>query len=215
MKHIKLFEQFINEGKYDNTFYENIRDAKFRDANLKKYRAGKSMNMRGPGPTRPDQMEAYITRRNFDVKDTVPFQREELQNNISPDTDWSKVPDKDIKKYMNDLKKSIMYEVNNDRIITKIEAALNKIQIAGNLQISAHAIVPEHFKMKFALPAFTTQDDLKSALKFIDDSEEIEINAQPKVVNKWQVEYSGTITNDKGDTLEFKNVNNGLAVNIN
>jgi hypothetical protein len=220
MKKIQTFEEFINEsqlneGKYDNTFYQNIVDAKFKDGNWKKYKEGKTLNFKGPSPTKPEEMARYAERYNFDKNDTVPFQRMELQDNISPNNDWSKVPDKEIIKTMNDMKNYIVDEVQNRVIMEKITNELERIFKNGELRVYSHATVPEHLKIKFVRPIFSDQTDKKAALAFLIRSNSIEVNSQPTVVNKWQVEYSGTVENDKGEVIKFEKINNGLAVQVN
>lgn len=57
MKKLKTFKGFINEsrideGKYDNTWYNDIVTAKFQDANWNKYAKGLPLNRMGPGGER-------------------------------------------------------------------------------------------------------------------------------------------------------------------
>jgi hypothetical protein len=199
----------VNEGKYDNTFYDNIMTAKFMDAQLKKYKRGASIDMRY-GPYAEDQIKKYT-----DSSDTVPFQRQELQDNIAPDKDWSKVPDREIIRTMNDLRTRIMQEKNNSIAINKIDKELDRLKSRNSISVQAHARTPDDLIIKFVRPIFTTQENLKDALEFLKRSEKIEVSAQPRVVNQWEVEYSGHVKNDKGEGIEFKDVNNGLAVNLN
>lgn len=219
MKRLLTFHEFvnesasINESKYANTYYENIIDAKSKDANWKKFREGKPLNRKGPMAT-PGDMERFA--QNLKNKsDTVPFQREELQNNMSPDINWSHVPDKEIVKYMNDWKTRIMEDVKNSVAIKKIKTELERIHKNGVMRVSAHARVPEDLKIQFVLPIFTSQSDKKAALDFLIGTNEIEVKSQPTVVNKWEVEYSGNVKNDREETIGFDKVNNGLAVNLN
>lgn len=217
-KNIRTFDQFvnesesINEGKYDNTFYENIVNAKFKDANWKRFQEGKPLNRMGP-MAMPGDMERFA--KNLENKsDTVPFQRKELQDNMAPDTNWSQVPDKEIVKYMNNWKTRIMEDVKNSAVIKKIETELERIHKNGGMQVYAHARVPEDLKIKFVRPIFTSHPDKKAALDFLIGANEIEVNSQPTVVNKWDVEYSGSVKNDRDENIDFEKINNGLAVNL-
>lgn len=123
-----------------------------------------------------------------------------------------KMTDKEVKKYLNDYVKSIKDEYKNKAIFDKIEKELERLLKNQGIEVRAHAGVPEDKLIKFTRPIFTTYRDPKAALEFLKDSNYIEVFASPTVVNKWDVEYSGTVKNNTGDTLEFSGVDNGLAV---
>jgi hypothetical protein len=220
MKNLKTFEEFvnesavINEGKYDNTYYEDILQAKFQDANWNRYIKGQPFNLFGPHPINAEQMEYEAERYNFSRKDTVPFQRNLLQNNMDPDKNWSQVPDKEISKYLTTWKKEIMEEVNNSVMITKIDKELERIFNQEGIIVHAHASTPDSLKIKFVRPIFTKYKNLKEALSFLQKTQKITVEASPTVVNKWEVEYDGTVENDLEEIIRFSNINNGLAVTL-
>lgn len=186
MKNIKTFEEFLNEGKYDNTWFPDIQDAMYADQRDKK--AGGS---------------GYAKRRD-------------LAMYIDPDRDWSKATDKDIVKYINDLKKSIVDEQKNKAMWTKIETELERLNATNGIRIYAHAACSPDRRIKFVRPCLLNGDtslaNYQMVLDFLTKTHEITCNAHPTVVNRFEVEYSGTVVNDRGETIEYAKVNNGMAV---
>jgi hypothetical protein len=190
MKHIKTFESFLNEnlneGKYDNTWYDDINRATMADTRDKK--SG------GTGYAKRRDLAAYI----------------------APGKDWSTATDKDVVKYINDLKKRIVDEQKNLTMYTKIEAELERIQKTNGIQVEAHANCPSDRRIQFVRPCLlnndTTSANYQKVLDFLTGAKTITCIAHPTVVNTWDVEYDGEIINDKGDKIEYEKVNNGLAV---
>lgn len=121
--------------------------------------------------------------------------------------DW-----KTLVKIANQYMKQRKAEIDHRRIIDKINKEIERLHKEDEIRIYAHASTPKELEIKFVGPIFTTQDDLKYTLEFLKNSESITVEASPKVVGKWDVHYSGDVTNNKGEKLEFEDINNGLAV---
>ncbi len=200
MHNIKKFSEFINEGRYDNTWHGDITQAKALDKEFKGYKK----NMSDMHHVSPHMIE-YSKEHNTEV----PHQRE-LVIKMNPHMDWSKASDKEIVRYINTEMKIIRLEAKNRAINSKIEKELERLYKNQGIRINAHANCPDHQKIKFVKPIFKTKEDLE----FLKVSDRIEVNAEPTVVNNWEVEYSGTVENDNNDIMDFSGINNGLSVQL-
>lgn len=198
MKHVKLYEQFLNNEaeaklKYsknwkqtNDTWYKNITNAQTQDMWANK---GKT--------------EKTITRQR------------DLAKYIDPDTtDWDKKSDAEVRKYLNDLKNKIKSETEKSKayfsIEEKIEAMIKDGKVGINVQGDR---VPDDLKSKFIMPCIMAALSPKDAWKFIHDTTSLDVNVTGRsVVNRFDVVYDGTIEDDKGKKIEFENINNGLAV---
>ena len=70
-------------------------------------------------------------------------------------------------------------------------------------------------KVPFISPLLTNAiADPKKLLKFLKDSNTLEVTLTNKKPENWRVYYSGTIKNENGDIIKFENVDNGFCVNI-
>lgn len=196
MKHIKLYEAF-NEAeaklKYsknwkqrDDTWYKNITNAQTMDAGENRGKAEK----------------------------TIKHQRD-LAKYIDPDrNDWDSKSDAEVRKYLNDLKNRIKSETETSKahfsIEEKIELMIKDDKVGINVQGDR---VPNDLKTKFIMPCIMAALSPKEAWKFVHDTTSLDVNVTGRrVENKWDVLYDGTITDDKGTEVEFKNINTGLAV---
>lgn len=56
--------------------------------------------------------------------------------------------------------------------------------------------------------------DPHKLLKFLKHSNTLEVKITSKKPIEYRVYYSGTITNDHGDIIEFKDVDNRFCINI-
>lgn len=184
-KHLRNSYDPVNEGKYDGTWYKDIADAKMSDKDDGTFKSRRSL-------------VAHIQSISL--------------------SDVDKMSDKDVQKYLNDLTKKIVSEVKNKTLSKKINNELERILDNGQLSIHAHASVPDRLKIQFVEPCLFNNDyssqSFKSVFDFLKDSESLTCESQPTIKNKFDVEYNGTCQNDKGEIIEFSEVNNGLAVNI-
>src|ERR1035437_1935792 len=120
MKHVKMFESFVNEDevktklKYsknyvqqDQNWLKDITQAQSEDKwrNNKKQSLGSTIDAHSNGLVEPEKTDAIKAQR-------------ELINNIDPDTDWSTKSDAEIKRELNDIKKRI-YESSGYLSVTK------------------------------------------------------------------------------------------------
>lgn len=121
---------------------------------------------------------------------------------------------KTLVKYAKEYMKKKKIEVEEQNVINNIRKEIERIHKNKGITVRAHADCPEDKKIQFVTPIFTGHDDTRYALEYLKNSEEIRVEATPRVVDKWYVEYDGEVTNDKGDTIEFEGVNNNLAVNL-
>jgi len=129
---------------------------------------------------------------------------------------FAKMSDKEIKRYISEFSKREMDEKKNRKLYASFDKTLAKLQKSHGIHINTHATCPLDKQIQFVRPILLDMG-IEAAMKFIISASSIEVNAQPKVVNKFDVEYSGTIHTNIGDgeKYEFKNVHNGLGVNIN
>ena len=121
MKNIRRFSDFVNEGRYDNTWHSDITQAKVFDKEFKKYKNDKD----GMHHVSPRMIEYSIEHNT-----NVPYQRE-LVAKMNPHMDWSKASDKEIVRYINSEMKIIRLEAKNRVINSKIEKELETL--VGNL----------------------------------------------------------------------------------
>ena len=219
MKHVKMFESFVNEDevktklKYsknyvqqDQNWLKDITQAQSEDKwrNNKKQSLGSTIDAHSNGLVEPEKTDAIKAQR-------------ELINNIDPDTDWSTKSDAEIKRELNDIKKRIKDELDNSKAYFSVNEKLEEMVKYHKISIQCMGdSVPDNLKVRFVLPCITSAMTPKEAWEFIHDVTELEVKVLGRhVVDKWEVVYSGTIvTNDK-KMIEFHDVNNGLAVNLN
>lgn len=215
MKHIKLFEGFLNESKVkysknwkqmDDNFLKNITSAQSEDAwgNKEAKASGKERD-----PIKAQRALAQRMLTGFD------------------DAKISNATDSDVKKYLNDRKKFIKDELETSKAYFSIEEKLEDLIKAGKVGINVMGdSVPDNLKSRFIMPCLKNAATPTEAWKFIKDATSLQVHIENrKVVNKFDVVYSGFISvigekieqpSLKGDPLpiEFKDVNNGLAVTL-
>ena len=142
----------------------------------------------------------------------IPNQRN-IAGIISGDTEESRerfrnAPKGEVTKYINTYIKGVKSDYADSKLRASISKELERL--TRNIRIQAQAGVPLNLRARFVSPIFNTQSDLE----YLESSKSLDVVAYSKVVNKFSVEYSGTVTNDKYEQIEFEKINNGLAVNI-
>ena len=199
MKFIKSFQLFEKTVKYSknyspdhHTWLKDITSAQTRDA--------------------------YEAKGKKDDKDFDPvkYQRE-LANNMDVDNkDWSKASPKEVRDFMNKNKKQIKDENESSKSHFSVNEKINSLVKDGKVKISLFGdSVPSDLKAKFVVPCIHNALSPREAWLFVKDTTSIDVECTDRsVVNKWDVLYSGTITNSEGKTINFSKVNNGLAVTI-
>jgi hypothetical protein len=103
------------------------------------------------------------------------------------------------------------------KLLNSIKSLLSKLSRNGSISISAHGDVPKELEVKFTYPIFVSNDynTVKNNYNFLKNSEKIWVEASPKVVDKWDVVYSGNVENNKGESIEFVDIDKGIASTIN
>lgn len=227
MKHVKMFESFINEDevksklKYsknyiqqDQTWLKDITQAQSED----KWRNQREKQEANTPQTFQDSEKAKLAPvKAAEFKDPIKAQRELLTQRIDPDGRYSKFTDAEIKRELNDLKKRIKDELENSKAYFSVNEKLEEMVKYNKIHIECMGdSVPDNLKVRFVLPCITSAMAPKEAWEFIHDVTELDVKVTGRhVVDKWEVVYTGTIvTNDK-KVIEFHDVNNGLAVNLN
>lgn len=75
--------------------------------------------------------------------------------------------------------------------------------------------VADNDKLSFTSPLLLKSSTKpKELLKFLKNSNSLDVNIVNRKPKQFRVHYSGTIKNDKGDVLNFIDVDNGFCVNL-
>lgn len=133
---------------------------------------------------------------------------------VSDTTEIENMPEKEVTKFINKYVKDTKFEKQHEKTLDKISVELERLHRSDSITINAHANCPYDLQLQFIRPIFYGLTKPKEVLAFLKDSDSVTIKAFPKVVNKWRVEYEGTVGNGSDISFDFKNVDNGLAVNL-
>lgn len=138
--------------------------------------------------------------------------RRRLVYYIDPDNEetWKQKPDKDINRYLNELKKGIKLEVDAD--IKREHDILMLDQHNENDMIDVHCMgdhVRKSDMIKFILPFLRNAGT--DIGRMLENGDTMYCNVTNRYAKDWTVYYSGRIECG-GMIAEFEDVENGMAV---
>lgn len=160
-------------------------------------------------------------KHNADIK--VPYHQQALCKQIDPDKDWSECSDKDIRKYLQDLKKKIQLEVAESIALKDIDSMLEHLNEYQKIEIYCFGdVVARKDRVRFVRPLLFNRDGDKSISnstveeirRFLIGSDYVKVDVMNRKSKKFEVFYTGSITNNLGTCIMFSNSNNGFAVTL-
>jgi len=160
--------------------------------------------------------EIRLMKKLDSKEDGIPNQRKLMRRSFSHN-DESKMSDREVSKFLSDFVIKVRDEKKQKKLYDLVDKKLLKLLKSDNFYISVMGDrVHEDSYIKFTWPLLLNGDkrSIDEVSKFISNAKEIEVNVTNRFAKKWDVFYSGTISNGK-DKIEFEDVDNGFAVNLN
>ena len=94
-----------------------------------------------------------------------------------------------------------------------VKNKLSNLVGLGNVLVHTQGgFVDQRYKVDFVYPLLSSK--IKESVSFLRKSKTINVKVVSKLVKDYRVYYSGYITNDLGDSLDFKEIDNNFCINI-
>jgi len=157
--------------------------------------------------------EDYVTDITFAKRGKNPAELRRLAQSVSGDYNkWADAPEKDVSKFLNAYVKRQRENKRYEKLNRNITKELERLNNSDNLVVDSHASTPKGLRLQFVGPIFHGENG-KESLAFLKGAKRVIVKAQP-TPRGYTVFYSGTAENDRSEVIEFKDIDNGLAVRM-
>lgn len=157
--------------------------------------------------------ENYVADITFAKRGKNLAELRRLAKNVSGDYNkWEAASDKDVSKFLNAYVKRQRENKKYERLNKNITKELDRLNNSDNLVVDSHASTPKGLRLQFVGPIFHGENG-KESLAFLKGAKRVIVKAQP-TPKGYTVFYSGTAENDRGEEITFKDIDNGLSVNM-
>ena len=129
----------------------------------------------------------------------------------------SEQPDGAIQRLLSKSKSDWDYEHRNAKLRSEIYQILEEMNAENNIKINICDYVPPELKVRFVKPFLfdiSKEKSYNEILRFLKNSKSIHVDISGRKAVKWDVVYDGIIENDKGIRYTFRDISNGLCVNM-
>jgi len=130
-----------------------------------------------------------------------------------PDFDESTKSDQEVSKYINSELKNLKDEARTVAIRTKYSDKLDLLFKTIDIRVYGQVSVAKSDAIKFTEPLLK-EHSMEEIISLLEGSKTLYVDVKSRYAKSWEVFYSGTISNDREESLDFKNISNGFAVQM-